>query len=136
MGTKLIIVPEDCGVPNDCWTGGTFDNPKNSPLFLTVSVAGISKGDLWNPGDPEPPSGNFVLKQVGGSQWLAYTPVAMINVWMSVGGGMMEARVPYPPPYPFFEDWTGPCQRVGHNDYVDPVTSVYYGGTISILGVS
>ncbi|MBA7691551.1 hypothetical protein ES703_100096 [subsurface metagenome] len=63
MGTP--VVPGEKGV--DC-PGCTPDfwAPGQTPKYVMVMFTRITKGLVWQPGDPEPPNGEFVLTQVPG----------------------------------------------------------------------
>jgi hypothetical protein len=135
MGNEIIIVPDCSDLQNYCWVNDLFTAPPCTPTFLTVEVTYVRQGDLWQPEDPPPPNGTYVLSQTSDIEWSDLTS----SFVMAVGFWSYESRFVFLLFSPIFEtlfnNTVSVCKNVCFSQYPSPVGRYYFSGMMKLIGV-
>jgi len=106
-----------------------IDDPETYEILM-ISFTGITKGDAWRPGMPEPHNDTYYLRTLGGGWYISIEPDAGVQVIITTE----ETEV-----YILFEDqdqqfyvWKEQgYQWAGANEMLDP-TKRFFGGHYQI----
>lgn len=134
MGTPIDKSPD--GMPcTVCWGIGKPFGDIPTPAIMTAVFTGISKGDLWVAGDPEPIQGAFEMSQYASCQWL-YS-VDGLNVFLTFDLSDSNMTAAHSGLLVQFSSLLKPvCATHFVNDNQFPTSLKYYGGVCDIsLGV-
>lgn len=136
VGNPLPEKSPDGTFSNFCWTSGAFFNPASPPDFLTIDVAGMLIGARWMPSFPGPPNGRFVLFQDTDETWILIGAIFFFGVaWNNVLTSFV-INVSLPSGGTNFSAISSTCRTNLANSNTTPANSIYYGGSMRILGVN
>lgn len=110
-----------------CWAAG------KTPKHIYFSITGIKQGNWWSPGDPAPPNGIKKLTQSVGLPCLWDLSEPDANYGYNVNATQSRFVINFYNPYmSVFLKNEGKCKYFATNQYQNPTSKYYYGGTIQI----
>lgn len=110
-----------------CFPGGT-------PSYLWALITGMGTGNAWNPGDPGPPNGVWLLEQPFGlgCTFEYSSPDFFIRAVISAPNSSFT--VLYEPTFDLvFSHILGACKWAFTNPFVNPVGHHYHSGSAQMF---
>lgn len=97
------------------------------PKYLYLCLTGIKKGDLWGPGDPEPPNGIWRIEILKTEWWAwSYGPI-QFQYLPTIGRSDVKVDID-PWTVIFIHETLDDCRKWFVNNLVNPAIEKYYDG--------